>query len=76
MCCIAEGEDYLPEDVSLSFPPSSSTGDTVCLNVSIVGNMAYEKPESFFIHLVSEPEVTVSIETAQIDIEDDEGIVG
>lgn len=49
--------DYEEVDKTLSFPIGSTDGTEVCCNVTIFDDLAFEKVEFFFIHVVSERNV-------------------
>ena len=59
-------------------PIGSVEGDgnrTRCVAVSLVDNFAYEKNESFFVNITSEPGVVIPTPNVTVVIEDDEGII-
>ena len=48
-------------------------GSTQCVNISITDNLAFEKNETFFVIISSEPEVTLPDPNVTVVIADDEG---
>ena len=55
------------------FPAGSTSGDVRCVNISITDDFAYEKNESFSVHISSEEEVSVPDQYVDVVITDDEG---
>ena len=69
--------DYTALSVSMPFPAGTSEGDadsTQCVDISIIDNMAFEKNETFFVIISSEPEVILFDPNGTVVIVDDEGI--
>ena len=69
--------DYTSISETLAF--SSGTfeggmGSTQCVNISITDNLAFEKTESFFVIISSEPEVYLPDPNVTVVIADDEGM--
>ena len=52
---------------------NTTSGDMQCVNISIIDNFAYEKNESFSVHISSEDGVSVPDPYVDVVIADDEG---
>lgn len=59
---------------TLSFPPPGTPG-VQCVDIAIINNFAYEKNESFSIHISSEPGVSVPDPYIAVNITDDDGMI-
>ena len=58
---------------TIIFPVNSMNGDTECSSVPIVGNMAFEKDETFSLQIDSvEQGVMISSSSASVVIQDDD----
>ena len=68
-----DGSDYTSIIEDAPFPAGSTSGDMQCVNISIIDDFAYEKNESFSVHISSEEEVYVPDPYVGVVIADDEG---
>ena len=68
-------DDYEAISVTLVIPLGSMSGATQCQDITIVDNSAFEKNESFFVILSSEPNVQVPDPNVTVTIIDNEGIL-
>ena len=71
---ILAGEDFGVTDISLFFPPESQAGDTLCTNISIIDDLAFEKDENFLVHAVSGPDEDMDDEYATVYIIDNDSM--
>ena len=62
-------------DEALYFAENSTNLATICLNVTILDDLAFEKDEHFFLYVVSEPNVNVMPNRTRVNILEDEGEV-
>lgn len=77
MCFFIDGADYDAISETLTIPAGSASGASgsiQCQNISIVDNNAFEKSETFFVYLSSEPNVQVPDPNVTVTILDDEGM--
>ena len=58
----------------LYFDLGSNNGDRVCVNVTIMDNMAFEIDEYFTLQVMSEINVVIHDNTATVHIVDNESI--
>lgn len=70
----SDGSDFLEVTATVVFPPGSENNDTECFDVTIVDNMAFEKREYFWLHIIAVEEgVMIHITAVSFHIIDNDG---
>ena len=66
--------DYISSSTTVIFPSGSTSGDTKCVNITLIEDDALEGNLSFTVSLTtSDPDVMILISTATIHITDNDG---
>ena len=68
-------KDYITVSVDVSFAEGSMDGNTLCINVSIIDDMALEEDETFNVSMtVTAGDATVGNTATVVTIIDDDGL--
>lgn len=67
--------DYTPQNSTFTFPPSSDTRQSICIDFHLIDDEVLESVESFFVTIVvAVPRVNVGLDTATVRLVDDDGV--
>ena len=74
LLCFLAGDDYISVNTTVTFGVGSVDGSPSCFDVTIDNNMAFEKSESFSLHIEAiEDNVEAHTKYFTIEIMDDDG---